>query len=63
MDESRDDLSNRDLSQVADEELTAEERAELRRRLDEFVEAMREQVLDDSIPSAKPKRVTAWRPA
>ncbi|MDH3475145.1 MAG: hypothetical protein OEM59_15805 [Rhodospirillales bacterium] len=54
MDESRDDLNNRDLSQVADEDLSDEERAELRRRLDEFVEAMREQVLDGAKPPAKP---------
>lgn len=63
MDESRDDLNNCDLSQVADEDLTDDERAELRRRLDEFVEAMREQVLDGAKPPAKPKPVTAWRPA
>jgi hypothetical protein len=41
-----DDLSNRDLSQVPDEDLTPAERAELKRRLDSFVDVMRRQVFD-----------------
>ena len=35
-----DDLSERDLSDVADEDLTPEERQELQRRMDEFVDRM-----------------------
>ena len=41
-----DDLSNRDLSQVPDEDLTPAEREELKRRLDSFVEVMRKRVID-----------------
>ena len=39
-----DDLSNRDLSQVPDEELTPAERQELKRRLDAFIAVMRDKV-------------------
>ena len=40
-----DDLSNRDLSQVPAEELTPAERAELKRRLDSFVDTVRERLI------------------
>lgn len=46
MDDLSDDLSNRDLSQVPAEELTPAERAELKRRLDAFVETVRKRVIE-----------------
>ena len=49
-----DDLSNRDLSQVPDEELTPAEREELKRRLDGFVEVIRRRVIDGCGPAPKP---------
>jgi len=56
-----DDLSNRDLSQVPDEELTPAERQELKRRLDAFVEMMRDKIFARD-PAPKPKTVTKWDP-
>jgi len=56
-----DDLSNRDLSQVPDAELTPAEREELKRRLDGFVDVIRKRVIDGchttpkSGPDAKTK--------
>ncbi len=57
-----DDLSNRDLSQVPDEELTPAEREELKRRLDSFVDVIRKRVIDGRRPAPKPKGVTKWDP-
>ena len=55
-----DELSERDLSAVADEDLTPEEQAELKRRLGEFVERMQLDRL--AKPAPKPKRITRWDP-
>ena len=59
------DLSQRDLSDVPDEDLTPEERQELQRRLDEFVERMQLRRLGKPEPPAKPKarRIARWDPA
>ena len=57
-----DDLSNRDLSQVADEELSLAERQELRRRLDAFVAAMRRRVFDGRTVEPRPKSISKWNP-
>ena len=58
-----DDLSNRDLSQVPDEDLTPAEREELKRRLDSFVEVMRRRVFDGRRVTPKAKTVRTWDPA
>ena len=57
-----DDLSNRDLSQVPDEELTQAERNELRRRLDAFVKVMRNRVFEGRKVAPRPKSVAKWDP-
>ncbi len=57
-----DDLSNRDLSQVPDEELSLSERQELRRRLDAFVAAMQNRVFEGSTVEARPKAISKWDP-
>lgn len=57
-----DDLSNRDLSQVSDEELSLSERQELRRRLDAFVAAMQNRVFEGSTVEARPKAIFRWDP-
>ena len=57
-----DDLSNRDLSQVPDEELSPSERQELRRRLDAFVAAMQNRVFEGPTVEARPKSISAWNP-
>ncbi len=49
-----DDLSNRDLSQVPAEELTPAERAELKRRLDAFVDTVRKRVIEGRGMAPKP---------
>ncbi len=52
-----DDLSNRDLSQVPAEELTPAERAELKRRLDSFVDTVRERLIEGRrLPPKPPAR-------
>lgn len=53
-----DDLSNRDLSQVPDEDLTPEEREELKRRLDSFVDAVQKRVIDGRRAVDKAKGAT-----
>ncbi len=58
-----DDLSDRDLSHVADEDLTPEERQELNRRLDAFVERMDLRRPGKDREKAKPKRIARWDPA
>lgn len=57
-----DDLSERDLSEVADEDLTPEERAELQRRLDDFVDRLRARHGRKRAKKAKPKRIMRWDP-
>jgi len=52
--EDMDDLSNRDLSQVPAEELTPAERAELKRRLDAFVDTVRKRVIEGQGMAPKP---------
>ena len=63
-----DDLSERDLSGVPDEDLTPEERQELQRRIDEFVERMQFCRLEKPGKAVKPKtapkakRLMSWNP-
>ena len=58
-----DDLSERDLSGKSDEDLTSEERQEIQRRMDEFVERMNLRRPGKEAEQVKPKRVTVWDPA
>jgi hypothetical protein len=60
-----DDLSQRDLSQIPDEELSPEERHELKRRFDDLVDRLRERVGMGPAkkPKKKPKRVARWDPS
>ncbi len=59
-----DDLSQRDLTGVPDEDLTPEERQELQRRLDDFVARMQLRRLDtpEAAPKPKPRRIMRWDP-
>jgi len=60
-----DDLRERDLTDIPDEELTAEERQEIRRRLDTFVGRMQMQRTGKpkgETPKPKAKRLAAWKP-
>lgn len=56
------DLDQRDLSTVPEEEMTPEERDEVRRRLDDFLDRMRDSALKPKKAVQKPKRITAWSP-
>ncbi len=56
------DLSERDLTEVADEDLTPEERQELHRRMDAFVERMELRRPGKASKPEKPKQITAWTP-
>ena len=58
-----DDLSERDLSDKRDEDLTPEERQELQRRMDEFVDRMDLHRPGKDAAKEKPKRITVWDPA
>lgn len=56
MDDQRgEDLSQRDLSQVAEEDLTPEEQNELKRRFDGFLALLREKMGSKRRPRAKSK--------
>ena len=58
-----DDLTQRDLSQIPDEELSPEERRELKRRFDDFVDRLRERAGRAPAKKAKTKakRITRWK--
>ncbi len=58
-----DDLSQRDLTNVTENDLTTEERHELERRFNDFVARVRERVGVKSAEKKKPKRYASWDPA
>ncbi len=58
-----DDLSQRDLSDVAENDLTTEERHELERRFNDFVTRLRERAGVKTAEKNKPKRYAKWDPA
>ncbi len=64
---SDDDLNQRDLSKIDDTDLSPQERRELKRRYDEFVDRLRVRgglkEADKSKPKPKPKRIARWDPA
>ncbi|NIA68570.1 hypothetical protein HBA54_08200 [Pelagibius litoralis] len=59
-----DDIRHRDLSQIPEDEMSLEERRELKRRFEEFVGLMRRSSSPDK-PGVKPpeKKVQRWDPA
>lgn len=57
-----DSLTDRDLSGVPDEYLTPAERQELKRRLKDFVMAVRKRHAGPAAAAAPQKRVTKWDP-
>ena len=58
-----DDLSQRNLSDVAESDLTTEERRELERRFNNFVTRLRERAGTMTAEKEKPKRYARWDPA
>ncbi len=58
-----DELSQRDLTDIAESELTTEERHELERRLNDFVTGLRERAGMKTAAKKKPKRYASWDPA
>ncbi len=60
---SDDDLSQRDLSAIDDSDLSPQERRELQRRYDEFVDRLRVRAGLKSPDTSKPKRIARWDPA
>ncbi len=58
-----DNLYQRDLSEIADNDLTTEERRELERRFNDFVTRLRERAGVKSAANKKPKRYARWDPA
>ncbi len=58
-----DDLSQRDLTNVAESDLTTEERHELERRFNDFVTGLRERAGMKTAEKKKPKRYARWDPA
>ena len=60
---SDDDLSQRDLSTIDDSNLSPQERRELQRRYDDFVDRLRVREALKAPEKAKPKRIERWDPA
>ncbi len=58
-----DELSQRDLTDVAENNLTTEERHELERRFNDFVTRLRERAGVKTAEKKKPKRYASWDPA
>ena len=57
-----DDIKQRDLGQIPEDELTDEERAELKRRFNEFVGRLRQNGGLEAIGSQKASQVQRWDP-
>ncbi len=57
-----DDIRQRDLGQIPEDELTEEERAELKRRFSEFVGRLRQNGNLEAISPAEAKQVQQWDP-
>ena len=60
---SDNDLSQRDLSNIDDADLSPQERRELQRRFDDFVNRLRERTGLTAPDKKPPKRITRWDPA
>ncbi len=57
------DFSQRDLSRIDDSDLSPQERRELQRRYDEFVDRLRARAGLKAPDKTKPKRIARWDPA
>jgi len=60
---SDNDLSQRDLSTIDDADLSPQERRELQRRFDDFINQLRVRAGLKAPDTNKPKRITRWDPA
>ena len=60
---SENELSQRDLSKIDDADLSPQERRELHRRFDDFVNQLRVRAGLKAPDTAKPKRISRWDPA
>ncbi len=60
---SDDNLSHSDLSTIDDADLSPQERRELQRRFDDFVNRLRERAGLKAPDKTKPKRIARWDPA
>ncbi len=60
---SDNELSQRDLSTIDDADLSPQERRELQRRYDEFVDRLRVRAGLKAPDTSKPKRIARWDPA
>ena len=58
-----DDIRQRDLSDIPEGELTPAERHEIRRRFEEFVQALGHAARSGSAAKSKKKKVLKWDPA
>ncbi len=59
---SEDDLSQRDLSQIDDGDLTSEERRVLQQRFNDFLTRLRQRAGPKTPVEEKPKRIARWDP-
>ena len=57
------ELCQRDLSTIDDADLSPQERRELQRRFDDFVNRLRVRAGLTAADTSKPKRITRWDPA
>ncbi len=60
---SQNELSQRDLSTIDEADLSPQERRELQRRFDEFVDRLRVRAGLKSPDQSQPKRISRWDPA
>ena len=60
---SDNEISQRDLSTIDDADLSPDERREVQRRFDDFVDRLRERAGLKAPDKIKPKRITRWDPA
>ena len=60
---SDNEISQRDLSTIDDADLSPQERRELQRRFDDFVDRLRVRAGLKSPDQSKPKRISRWDPA
>ncbi len=58
-----DELNQRDLSTIDDADLNPQERRELQRRFDDFVNQLRVRSGLKAADTSKPKRISRWDPA
>ncbi len=60
---SENELNQRDLSKIDDADLSTQERRELQRRFDDFVNQLRVRSGLKAADTSKPKRISCWDPA